>query len=289
MAAVSKRLATNVPGDVFVDEACIDCATCRWLAPATFDAAGEQSRVYRQPATEAERHRALMAVVACPVAAIGTVEKADLGPARTAFPDPIDQNVYHCGYHAEVSFGAASYLIVRPEGNVMIDSPRFAGPLVRRIEDMGGIAALFLTHRDDVADHQRFRDHFGCERVLHADDITRPTRGVERPIEGRDPVSLDDDLLVIPVPGHTRGSACLLYGERFLFTGDHLAWNPFERRLIAWKSVCWYDWAEQTASMERLAGHRFEWILPGHGRRGHLPADAMAAAVHDLAGRMRTL
>jgi len=287
LAAVSKRLATNVPGDVYVDETCIDCATCRWLAPATFDAAGDQSRVYRQPTTETERRRALMAVVACPVAAIGIVDKADLGPARAAFPELIDENVYHCGYHAEISFGAASYLIVRPQGNVMIDSPRFARPLVRRIEEIGGIATLFLTHRADVADHQKFRDHFGCARVLHADDITLPTRGVERKIEGREPVALNDDLVVIPVPGHTPGSACLLYGDRFLFTGDHLAWNPFEHRPIAWKSVCWYDWTEQTASMSRLAEHRFEWILPGHGRRGYLPADEMTVAVRDLAARMK--
>lgn len=255
--------------------------------PATFDAAGDQSRVYRQPTTETERRRALMAVVACPVAAIGTVDKADLGPARAAFPELIDENVYHCGYHAEISFGAASYLIVRPQGNVMIGSPRFARPLVRRIEEVGGIATLFLTHRDDVADHQKFRDHFSCARVLHADDITLPTRGVERKIEGREPVALNDDLVVIPVPGHTPGSACLLYGDRFLFTGDHLAWNPFEHRPIAWKSVCWYDWTEQTASMSRLAEHRFEWILPGHGRRGYLPADEMTVAVRDLAARMK--
>lgn len=288
MAALAKRLAANVPGDVYVDETCIDCATCRWLAPETFDAAGNQSRVHHQPATEAERHRALMAVVACPVAAIGTVAKADLRPARAAFPAPIEGNVHHCGYHAEASFGAASYLVVRPEGNVMVDSPRFARPLVRRIEEMGGIATLFLTHRDDVADHQRFRDHFGCERVLHADDVTRRTRGVERTISGRDPIALDDDLLVIPVPGHTPGSACLLYAGRFLFSGDHIAWNPFEGRPVAWKSVCWFDWTEQTASMARLADHRFEWILPGHGRRGHRPAAAMATAVRDLAERMRT-
>jgi hypothetical protein len=27
--------------------------------------------------------------------------------------------------------------------------------------------------------------------------------------------------------------------------------------------------------MERLARFRFEWILPGHGRRCHFPADEM--------------
>jgi len=40
--------------------------------------------------------------------------------------------VFHCGFHSAASFGAASYLIVRPQSNVLVDSPRFAGPLVRR-------------------------------------------------------------------------------------------------------------------------------------------------------------
>jgi hypothetical protein len=31
------------------------------------------------------------------------------------------QGVHHCGYHSEKSYGAASFLIVRPEGNIIID------------------------------------------------------------------------------------------------------------------------------------------------------------------------
>jgi glyoxylase-like metal-dependent hydrolase (beta-lactamase superfamily II) len=44
------------------------------------------------------------------------------------------------------------------------------------------------------------------------------------------------------VPGHTRGSACLLYRETYLFSGDHLDWNPKGNGLQAFREVCWYDW-----------------------------------------------
>jgi len=54
MASKTQRLATNVAGDFFVDSTCIDCDTCRWLAPRTFDRSGEQSRVWRQPETPEE-------------------------------------------------------------------------------------------------------------------------------------------------------------------------------------------------------------------------------------------
>ena len=275
MARLDARRPDNVEGDVYVDESCLDCDACRWIAPETFDRAGEQSRVHAQPADEAALRRALMALVACPTASIGTRERHALGPVLDAFPDPIDGPVFHCGFHHESSFGAASYLIVRPAGNVLVDSPRFAGPLVRRLEALGGLRWMVLTHRDDVGDHARFAGHFGCERVLHAADVVQGTRDVERRIEGGEPVALDEDLLVIPTPGHTRGSMCLLFDEHFLFTGDHIAWSPALGQIYAFRGVCWYDWGELVRSVERLAAYRFEWILPGHGFRCRFDAEAM--------------
>jgi hypothetical protein len=38
--------------------------------------------------------------------------------------------------------------------NVLIDSPRAASPLLKRLEALGGVSKLFLTHRDDVLDYR---------------------------------------------------------------------------------------------------------------------------------------
>src|SRR5438132_196596 len=119
MAEIAKRLAANVPGEFFVDSTCIDCGTCRQVAPATF-----------------------------------------------------------------------------AEG------------------------------RDDVADHAKFHQRFGCERILHSADVTRSTSAVELKLSGEEPQALDEEALFIPVPGHTPGSTCLLYREKFLFSGDHAWWDP---------------------------------------------------------------
>src|SRR6185436_15943209 len=99
---------------------------------------------------------------------------------------PIDgaPDIYYCGYASEDSFGATSYLIRRPEGNVLVDSPRAAKPLMDRIEELGGVALMFLSHRDDVADHGAYAARFGCQRVLHADDVGSGTRSVERKLVG---------------------------------------------------------------------------------------------------------
>src|SRR5262245_6743790 len=277
MASPARRLATNAPGDFFVDASCIDCDACRWIAPATFDRAGEHSRVHRQPETAAERERALQALVACPTGSIGVLEAHDFGPARRSFPELVAGDVSYCGWHAESSFGAASYLIRRPPergGNVLVDSPRWSRPLAERLEELGGVATLFLTHVDDVADHARYAARFGCRRVMHAADAPE---GIEVRIEGLEPAALDAELTVIPVPGHTEGSACLLYREEFLFSGDHVAWSESRGHVYAFRDACWFDWDAQIASMERLARQRFAWILPGHGRRCHFEPERMRA------------
>jgi glyoxylase-like metal-dependent hydrolase (beta-lactamase superfamily II) len=206
-----------------------------------------------------------------------------------AFPEPIENGVSFCGFTSESSFGAWSYFLERAEGNVLVDSPRAAGPLLSALEARGGVATMFLTHRDDVADHAAFRKRFGCERVMHEEDVTTSTRGVERRISGLEPVSLAPDLLVIPTPGHTRGHAVLLYKNRYLFTGDHLAWSRRLGQLVAFRDANWYSWPETIRSMERLRDYRFEWVLPGHGERYHAGSpEAMRCELDRCVAWMKT-
>jgi glyoxylase-like metal-dependent hydrolase (beta-lactamase superfamily II) len=240
------------------------------MAPTTFNRQGDRSAVYQQPHDPQQEIAALQALLSCPTASIGTVEKmTTLRDVQATFPLPVADSVFHCGYHAESSYGAASYFIQRPEGNVLVDSPRFAAPLVKQLEKLGGVRYLYLTHRDDVADHQRFHDHFGCDRLLHQGDITPDTAAIEIPLGGVDPIQFAEDMLILPVPGHSRGHTVLIYQNRFLFSGDHLAWSDPLQQLYAFRRYCWYSWEAQRRSMAKLAQYSFEWVLPGHGRRYH--------------------
>jgi glyoxylase-like metal-dependent hydrolase (beta-lactamase superfamily II)/ferredoxin len=290
VAHLVDRLQENSPGDYYVDSSCIDCDTCRQIAPeiyARHEDAG-QSVVARQPEGDEQRHLAAMALVACPTASIGTASKADVSRAAAAFPMPVAPDVYYCGYAAESSFGAASYLLRRPEGNVLVDSPRAAKPLLERLEALGGVRTMVLTHRDDVADHEAIHRAFGCERVIHRSDAEGGTEAAEIILEGEEPLRLAPDLLVVPLPGHTRGSVALLAGDRHLFSGDHVWFEPLLGRLHASRSVCWYSWEEQIRSMQRLLAHRFSWVFPGHGRRWQAPsAEVMRAEIAALAERMQ--
>ena len=268
MAQVALKLPDNVPGDFFVDSSCIDCDACRIFTPSVFSDAGDQSAVYHQPASDAELLAAQRALISCPTASIGSATKHDMRAAVASLPELVAGDVYRCGYTSESSFGAISYYVA--DAKVLVDSPRFATPLVKNIEMLGGVRTLLLTHQDDVADHEKFHEHFGCERVLHRDDVRARTTAVERQPSGLDPVQLAPDLVMIPTPGHTKGHAVFLYRDIYLFTGDHLAWSERRGHLYAFRGACWYSWSEQIASMKRLLDYDFEWVLPGHGRPVHL-------------------
>lgn len=287
MASLQQRLPENVPGDFFVDSTCIDCDTCSQLAPGIFRDHGDQCSVHHQPQTDDETKLAMMALVSCPTGSIGAIETHDAHLGIDAFPQLLDDNVYFCGFTSESSFGAWSYLIKRPNGNVLIDSPRFASQLVKHVEAMGGVSQMLLTHKDDVAAHQLFHQKFGCPRLMHADDGASRL-GVEQIVKGEDPVQLDDDLLVIPTPGHTRGHVVFLYQNKFLFTGDHLAWSPARQTLTAFRSVAWYSWPEQTRSMEKLLDYEFEWVLPGHGDIHHDSVENMHHHLERCVSWMKT-
>ena len=270
MAKLTQKRSQNIEGNFFVDSTCIDCDTCRWMAPEIFQRVDNQSAVYHQPEDSKQQEKALQALLSCPTSSIGTVQKPEsIETIQQTFPILVAENVYHCGYHSELSYAASSYFIQRPEGNILIDSPRFAPPLVKQIEAMGGIRWLYLTHKDDVADHRKYQQYFNCDRLLHFDDITPDTEEVEIKLTGEEPITLDSDLLIIPVPGHTKGHTVLLYKNKYLFTGDHLAWSDNLKQLIAFRNHCWYSWDELIKSMGKLKDYSFEWILPGHGRRYH--------------------
>ena len=275
MADPKQRLDTNVQGNFFVDATCINCDTCRQLAPDSFQEVGECSAVVIQPVGDEGLHRAYQALLACPVGSIGTQrsDKTRLQQAMSSFPLLIEGGVLYCGFNSEKSFGANSYFIRHSDGNWLVDSPRYLKHLVDALERMGGLRYIFLTHEDDVADAARYAARFGATRIIHrADAEAMPD--AEWIVDGSDSIPLAPQFNLIPVPGHTPGSCALLYDQRFLFTGDHLWWDPETRSLQAPQRLVWRSRA-MVQSLEKLLGDQFEWVLPGHGDRIKLTPEEM--------------
>jgi glyoxylase-like metal-dependent hydrolase (beta-lactamase superfamily II)/ferredoxin len=274
-----------VAGDFFVDSTCIDCDTCRQLAPTVFAEGPGHAFVHRQPESTEDRRHALHALVCCPTGSIGSG-----GPDRPQsvlddFPLLLEEPVFYCGFNSPKSYGGNSYFIRHPEGNWLIDSPKYLPRLVERFEQLGGISRIFLTHRDDVADAQLYAERFGSKRIIHCHELSSQP-GAEIVLEGDEPTPLGPDFLAIPTPGHTRGHCVLLFRRRFLFTGDHLDWDRHRQRLDASHDYCWWSWPRQIDSIRRLMDFAFEWVLPGHGQRVKLPREEMRRQLEELVARM---
>lgn len=286
MASRVQAVAENVPGPFFVDTTCIDCDACRQIAPATFGETGDFSFVQLQPRDQDERRAAARALVACPTGSIGGASAAEAAAAADEFPLDIAGGVSYCGFNSRKSFGGNSYFVEHPEGNWLIDSPRFVERLARRFAARGGVRRIFLTHRDDIADAEKYASRFGAERIIHRLELAAQP-GAERVIDGFEPVPLEAGFVAIPTPGHTRGHCALLYRNEFLFSGDHVWWSRRERRLTASRDVWWHSWREQVESVFLLERYSFEWVLPGHGERAYFPRENMRAQVGKLIAAVR--
>ncbi|MCB1214576.1 MAG: MBL fold metallo-hydrolase [Deltaproteobacteria bacterium] len=265
MANPKKRLPQNKPGDFFVDETCIDCDTCRILAPKVFAESGEYSYVQAQPRDLQETRRTLQALLACPTHSIGTEGDQKATLALGDFPLKLDERIFYLGYAAEASFGARSYLLKIAEGYWMIESPRWNLSLVKSLHAWGGLKGIFLSHQDDVADADRYAREFGAKRVIHQLEL-KAQPDAEEVLQGKGPWPLEKGMEAIFTPGHSAGHCSLWVDKTYLFSGDHLWYSRSRQDLGASKEVCWYDWPTQIESMEKLLNIDFEWVLPGHGR-----------------------
>lgn len=285
MADQKKRLDSNVAGNFYVDATCINCDTCRQLAPTSFEEVGDFSAVTQQPIDEGYLHQAYQALLACPVGSIGTEqsEPVRMQEAMASFPLHLEDGVSYCGFNSEKSFGANSFFLEHPDGNWLIDSPRYLKHLVEAFERKGGLSYIFLTHKDDVAEVDRYAAHFGAKRIIHRADL-EAAQDAEWIIEDVDSSQVLPQFQIIPVPGHTAGSMALLYKNRYLFTGDHLWWDSKQQMLRAPSQLVWRK-RVLLDSLQKLLDYRFEWVLAGHGDRVRLSAEAMQSQLQALIER----
>uniref|UniRef100_A0A7S1TXG1 Metallo-beta-lactamase domain-containing protein n=3 Tax=Phaeomonas parva TaxID=124430 RepID=A0A7S1TXG1_9STRA len=237
----------------YVDKRCIDCDVCRWMAPAAFGRTSPtvggagQSYVYAEPQTPEEKTAALRAMSACPTASIHTRKpEAAARDAAGSFPLVVDAarlpRVFHLGYHSEASFGATSYFVATKDAggdpfNIMFDSPRYVPALAKNLEAAGGVQLMVVSHKDDVAEMNKWKARFpDMQRVMHAADVRGEDRwpyidmtGVEQQLTGDGPWELAPGVKVVHTPGHSAGSITLILsgsvtgGDGVAFTGDHLA------------------------------------------------------------------
>src|ERR1700728_3801909 len=108
MANLNKRVPEDALGDFFVDQTCIDCDTCRQLAPEVFAESTQYSYVHAQPRDAGQQRAAIRALLACAVGSIGTAHHVDAKSVMMDFPIPIEGPIYYCGFNSPKSYGGSS-------------------------------------------------------------------------------------------------------------------------------------------------------------------------------------
>lgn len=270
MANRAKIAPGNVKGDFFVDTTCISCGNCRDLAPKNFSKISPYYVVTKQPETPQELDEVLNALVCCPLGSIGaegSEYKSGIGAAVKRYPEEIENGIFYLGFNSPDSYGGKSYFIKNSSGNWMVDSPKFSSRLVKFIQEQGGLKYIFLTHRDDVAEASAYAAEFGAKRIIHKEDL-EAQKEAEIVIEGIDSIEPEPGFTIVPTPGHTMGHCMLLHND-VLFSGDVFTSRTYhDENIETWPPYyCWWNWDEQTKSIERLLSFQFRVMLPSHGRR----------------------
>ncbi|RLA61476.1 MAG: MBL fold metallo-hydrolase [Epsilonproteobacteria bacterium] len=269
MANSNNKVEENITGKFFVDKTCINCDACRKFAPSIFTDQGDYSFVFKQPENDEETFFAKQALLSCPVNSIGIEGEKNLKAARDSFPKHIDGPVYINGFNNEKTFGADSYFIKSDKGNWLIDSPRFIQDLVKKFEAMGGIKYIWISHKDDIGDSEKYAKHFGAKRIINQYDVTDKIKDAELVLTEEE--TTFDDGIVFHTPGHTKGSQVLVFADKYLFTGDHYAWMKKLKMFSSFHKYCWYSWEKQITSVDKMKKFKdIEWVLPGHGRIGQI-------------------
>ena len=160
------------------------------------------------------------------------------------------------------SFGGISYLIKAGDYNFLVDVPEYIEQSIRFLEENGIPEFVFLTHRDDVADAEKFRETFGTKLIIHRSEkyaVTSPDVTFERSLQIR-------DAEIIHTPGHSPGSSSLYYPKAsVIFTGDHIT---ADRGKPVAENFSWtYNYNLQVESAYKLLDYDFKFILAGHGGR----------------------
>ena len=287
MPRIDQSHPDNAAGRWFVDTRCIRCDSARNWAPDLIgtDAAG-RSVILIQPDGPDQEAALWRAAAACPTKSIGNVNQP-VEPAGV-FPYPLTDGVFALGNNARASFAAHSFLVIRPGGNLMVDSPRFSRPLAASVDDLGGVAHVLLSHRDDVADYDRWADRFSARVWIGEADADAAPLATD--LTDDDHVThIAPGVLSIPAPGHTRGHVVYHIDDRLLFTGDTLHWNHRRNELDVFPNQTFHSWDVLANTMDLLATLNVEWVFAGHGMWHHIGADEWTRQMSALGPAMRNV
>jgi glyoxylase-like metal-dependent hydrolase (beta-lactamase superfamily II) len=152
-----------------------------------------------------------------------------------------------------------SFLLERTQGNVLVYNSPGIGLASGEIEARGGATRLLINHAHEAMFGPPDIDVPVLVNERDEAETARSLR-VAGTFAGRQ--MLDEDLELIPTPGHTPGTTAVLWdngSRRFLFTGDSLWINKGEWQAVLLGSS---DRAAYVDSLTTLHDVDFDVLVP---------------------------
>jgi len=115
-----------------------------------------------------------------------------------------------------------SYVLERPQGNLLVYNSPGISESADAIRALGAPVRLLINHSHESMYGQPDLD---VPIWIHEDDRSEVSSALDVAGTFRTRGMIDDDLEVIPTPGHTPGTTSFLWDNgthRFLFTGDFI-------------------------------------------------------------------
>ncbi|MEA5576567.1 MBL fold metallo-hydrolase [Anabaena sp. UHCC 0451] len=163
------------------------------------------------------------------------------------------------------TLGGTSYLIVRNEGNILIDCPALE-QINQNPVAHGGVRWLFITHRGAIGKVAEIQQALDCEILIQEQEAYLLPGLSVTPFSQE--FNLDATTQAIWTPGHSPGSSCLYYREfgGVLFSGRHLLPNP-QGELVPLRTAKTFHWTRQLKSVQalrdRFTPETLQYICPG--------------------------
>lgn len=152
-----------------------------------------------------------------------------------------------------------SFLLQRDAGNVLIYNAPGISAAAADIRRLGDPTRLLVNHG-----HEEMYGAPDLEMPVYVHELDRAEAARSLPVAGTfsERQMLEDDIEVIPMPGHTPGSTAYLWDDgerRFLFTGDQVSVEHGEWLAVVLGSSDRADYLESLRLMRELD---FDVLVP---------------------------
>jgi hypothetical protein len=161
-----------------------------------------------------------------------------------------------------------SYVLERPQGNVIVYNSPGVSESAAAISDLGAPARLLVNHGHESMYGQPALD---VPVWVHERDRAEVARSLRVAGTFDGPGVIDDDLEVIPTPGHTAGTTSYLWyngSHRFLFTGDFIWIEDGEWKAVVLSPALRHDYLDSLALVRSLD---FDVLVPWGTTEGGSP------------------